>query len=120
MARAALWLACLVGMNAFAQEPSFSGGDGSSCEQAVVPRITEGMAMVQAEHHWLRKTYGGGSLVRQSLGASTDGKRRYDLVVWRKPDGQTVNVCFDVTTVFEETIRKVEEEETGDSRSPAR
>jgi hypothetical protein len=105
---------------ALAQEPSFGGGDGSSCEQAVVPRLAEGIGMVQAEHHWLRKTYGGGSLVRQALGASSDGKRRYDLVVWRKPDGQAVDVCFDVTTVFEETIRRVEEQETGDSRSPAR
>ena len=103
-----------------APEPSFAGGDGSSCEQAVVPLATEGMALVQAERHWLRKTFGGGSLVRQALGASSDGKRRYDLILWRKPDGQTVDVCFDVTTVFEETIRRVEEQETGDSRSPAR
>jgi hypothetical protein len=103
-----------------AEEPRFSGGDGSSCERAVVPLATEGMAVVQAEHHWLRKTFGGGSLVRQALGASSDGKRRYDLVLWRKPDGQTAEVCFDVTTVFEETIRRVEEEESGDSRRPAR
>ena len=103
-----------------AEEPRFSGGDGSSCGQAVVPLVTEGMAVVQAEHHWLRKTFGGGSLVRQALGASSDGKRRYDLVLWRKPDGQTAEVYFDVTTVFEETIRRVEEEESGDSRRPAR
>lgn len=102
------------------EEPRFSGGDGSSCEKAVVPLATEGMPVVQAEHHWLRKTYGGGSLVRQALGASSDGKRRYDVIVWRKPDGQAVEVCFDVTTVFEETIRRVEEEEAGDSRRPPR
>jgi hypothetical protein len=48
----------------------------------------------------------------QALGASSEGKRRYDLmIVWRKPDGELVDVCFDVTTVFEETIRRVEEEE---------
>jgi hypothetical protein len=75
----------------------------------VVPSASDGMALVQAEQHWLRKTFGGGSLVRQALGASTDGKRRYDLILWRKPDGQTVDVCFDVTTVFEETIRRMEE-----------
>ena len=94
---------------ALAQQPTFSGGDGSSCEQAVVPSASDGMALVQAEYHWLRKTFGGGSLVRQALGASSDGKRRYDLILWRKPDGQTVDVCFDVTTVFEETIRRMEE-----------
>jgi hypothetical protein len=32
-----------------------------------------------------------------------------------------VDVCFDVTTVFEETIRRVEEQEThGDRHRPAR
>src|SRR5688572_15982963 len=109
----------LLGKAAFAQEPTYGGGDGSSCEQAVVPRAPQGMAMVQAEYHWLRQTFGGGTLVRQALGASSDGKRRYDLILWRKPDGQTVDVCFDVTTVFEDTIRKIEEEETGAPRSPA-
>jgi hypothetical protein len=103
-----------------AEEPRFSGGDGSSCDKALVPLASDGMALVQAEHHWLRKIFGGGSLVRQALGASSDGKRRYDLVVWRKPDGQTAEVCFDVTTVFEETIRRLEEEESGGSRRPAR
>jgi hypothetical protein len=116
----AAWLvACIVG-TAYAQEPSFSGGRGLSCEDAVVPLATERKALVQAEYHWLRKTYGGGALVRQALGASSDGKRRYDLIVWRKPDGEPVEVCFDVTTVFEETIRHVEEEEAGDPRRPPR
>lgn len=108
----ALAAACLLATGAaIAQAPSFSGGDGSSCEEAVVPLATEGTPLVQAEYEWLRKTFGGGSLVRQALGASSDGKRRYDLILWRKPDGQTVDVCFDITTVFEETIRRVEEEE---------
>lgn len=112
--------ACVLTASAWGQEPTYGGGDGSSCEQAVVPRAPQGMAMVQAEYHWLRQTFGGGTLVRQALGASSDGKRRYDLILWRKPDGTTVDVCFDVTTVFEETIRRMEEEETGDSRRPAR
>jgi hypothetical protein len=117
--RAALILACSAAVAA--EEPKFSGGDGSSCEQAVVPLASDGMALVQAEYDWLRNRFGGGSLVRQALGASSDGKRRYDLVLWRKPDGQTVNVCFDVTTVFEETIRRVEEQEThGDRHRPPR
>jgi hypothetical protein len=102
-----------------AEEPKFSGGDGSSCDNAVVPIVSEGGTMVQAERHYLQKTYGGGALVRQALGESADGKRRYDVILWRKPDGQTVDVCFDVTTVFEDTIRKIEEEETGAPRSPA-
>lgn len=92
-----------------AEEPKFSGGDGSSCEEAVVPIASDGMTLMQAEYHWLRKNFGGGSLVRQVLGGSSDGKRRYDLIVWRKPDGQTVDICFDVTTVFEEAIRRAEQ-----------
>ena len=80
---------------ALAQEPVYSGGNGSSCEEAVV------VAAVEAEYHWLRKTYGGGAVVGQTFGSSHDGKRRYDLVRWRKPDGATVDVCFDVTKAFE-------------------
>jgi hypothetical protein len=95
-----------------AEEPRFSGGDGSSCEAAVVAVAPDGMTVVQAQYDWLRKTFGGGTLVRQALGVSPDRKRRYDLIIWRKPDGQTAEVCFDVTTVFEETIRRVEEQET--------
>jgi len=117
MRRVVLLLACSAAM---AEELKFSGGDGSSCEDAVVPIVSESLTMVQAERHWLNQTFGGGTLVRQALGASSDGKRRYDVVLWRKPDGQSVEVCFDVTTVFEETIRRVEEEESGDSRRPAR
>jgi hypothetical protein len=106
---------------AFAQQPSYSGGDGSSCENAVVPIVSEAGTMVEAQREWLRKTFGGGSLLRQALGESLDGKRRYDLILWRKPDGQTVDVCFDVTTVFEDTIRKIEqEEEHGYPHNPAR
>lgn len=106
MKGALLWLA-------LAQDPSL-------CERAIVLPAAEGMPVIQAEHDWLRKTYGGGAPVRQLLGASSDGKRRYDVIVWRKPDGQMVEVCFDVTTVFEDTIRRMEEEETGDSRRSPR
>ena len=115
----ALLLAC--GAALAAEEPKFSGGDGSSCEDAVVPIVGETGAFVQAERHWLQKNYGGGALVRQVLGESSDGKRRYDVIRWRKPDGQTVDICFDVTTVFEDTIREIErEEEHGYPHSPAR
>ena len=104
-----------------AEEPKFSGGDGSSCEEAVVPVLREGATMVETERQWLQKKYGGGSLVRQVLGESADGKRRFDLILWRKPDGQTVDVCFDVTTVFEDTIREIEaEEQHGYPHNPPR
>ena len=112
-------LAC--GSALAAEEPKFSGGDGSSCEEAVVPIVSESGTMVEAERQWLQKTFGGGALVRQALGESADGKRRYDLMLWRKPDGQTVHICFDVTTVFEDTIRQIErEEEHGYPHSPPR
>ena len=116
--RFALLLACSCA--AAAEEPKFSGGDGLSCENAVVPIVGETGSVVQAERYWLQKTFGGGSLVRQLVGESSDGKRRFDLLLWRKPDGQTVNVCFDVTTVFEDTIREIEEAEHGYPYSPPR
>jgi hypothetical protein len=109
---AGLALSTVLAASALAQE--------APCENPVVPAPGEGMSVVQAEHHWLNRMFGGGEPVRQAVAESSDGKRRYDLILWRKPDGQTVDVCFDVTTVFEETIREVEEEESGDSRRPAR
>jgi hypothetical protein len=116
------WALLFVGGGAFAaEEPKFSGGNGLSCEDAVVPIVVESGAIGQAERQWLAKTYGGGALVRQALAESSDGKRRYDLLLWRKPDGQTVDICFDVTTVFEDTIREIEREEAhGYPHSPAR
>ena len=115
----ALLLAC--GSAFAAEEPKFSGGDGLSCENAVVPIVGEAGAIGPAERQWLEKAYGGGAPVRQALAESTDGKRRYDLILWRKPDGQTVDICIDVTTVFEDTIRDIErEEERGYPHSPAR
>lgn len=117
------WALLLAGGSAFAApEPKFSGGNGLSCEDAVVPIVGETAGFVPAERYWLEKTFGGGALVRQALGESSDGKRRYDLILWRKPDGQTVDICFDVTTVFEDTIRQIEreEEERGYPHSPAR
>lgn len=116
--RIALLLACSCA--AVAEEPKFSGGNGLSCDEAVVPIVSETHTMVQAERYWLEQKYGGGSLVRQVVGESSDGKRRYDLLSWRKPDGQTVSVCFDVTTVFEDTIREIEEAEHGYPYSPPR
>ena len=107
--------------SALADEPKYSGGDGLSCEDAIVPIVNETGAIVHAERHWLQKTYGGGTLVRQALGESPDGKRRFDLVLWRKPDGEMVDICFDVTTVFEDTIREIEREEDHDyPHSPPR
>ena len=48
--KACVALACaLMAGAAFAQETTYSGGDGSSCEQAVVPRAAQGRAMVDAQ-----------------------------------------------------------------------
>ena len=105
------WAVLVACGSALAEEPKFSGGDGSSCEQAIVPIVSEGGTMVNAER----------LLQPMALGESPDGKRRFDLVLWRKPDGQTVDICFDVTTVFEDTIREIErEEEHGYPHSPPR
>jgi hypothetical protein len=99
--RAVLLLCVLVPGAAAAQDHAFAGGNGSSCEEAVVPQVRETSSVVEAEYQWLRKAYGGGVLVRQAFGASHDGRRRYDLIAWRKPDGKVVEVCFDVTMAFE-------------------
>ena len=92
-----------------AEEPKFSSGNGSRCDDAVVPIVGE-----TARGSWRpsatgcrRPTAAARWCARRSANSS-DGKRRYDLILWRKPDGQTVDICFDVTTVFEDTIREIE------------
>jgi hypothetical protein len=74
----------------------FSGGDGSSCEQAVVireARIRE--VGLLAEKVWLEERYPGYRNVRESSLSSAD--RHYDVVEFATTAGETRKVYFDAT-----------------------
>jgi len=90
----------------YAQDPAdarFSGGDGSSCEKAVVLNVDSSQEAVRAQTAWLRAKHGGGSKSAQAL-ARTESKW-YDLVDWQIPNGATVSICFDITRALEEPRR---------------
>jgi hypothetical protein len=78
---------------------SYGGGDGSSCEQAVVIRdarnTREGAA---AEQAWLVASYPGAQIKQQAL--SQEGKTVFDRFTLAAPGGGERQVCFDITGFF--------------------
>ena len=75
------------------------GGDGSSCQQAVVinnARYRE-TALV-AEKLWLDQKYPGRKDTKQS--AMNSVGKHYDLVELTTADGQSLKVYFDTTECF--------------------
>jgi hypothetical protein len=78
----------------------FEGGDGASCEQAIVikgaPNEFEG---VKSEYRYLTERYPGWSLTEQSLLHS--GDRSFDLLEFTTPDGEKRRACFDISEFFE-------------------
>jgi hypothetical protein len=74
----------------------YSGGDGSSCDAAVIVNLADRKTGIAAEHRWLQEKFQGGTRGRQALARGRDGKT-YDTIEWIKPDGSPVWVCFDIT-----------------------
>lgn len=75
----------------------YGGGDGSSCDKAVVVNATDWRVGVAAEYRYLEAKHPGGRRVRQSL--VREGDRKFDRIEWLKPEG-LVSVCFDVNQFF--------------------
>jgi hypothetical protein len=102
----ALVMACFAVLVAGCQAPQsncqplvYSGGDGSSCEQAVVIREARYRETGRlAEHLWLDQKYPGYRDLKQS--ALDSGNRRYDLVEFATAEGETRKVYFDTTDFF--------------------
>jgi len=76
----------------------YSGGDGSSYEQAVVIKgAKDEEAGVAAERAWLEQRYPGFQKGRQSLMSS--GGKHYDLIEITTREGHK-SVYFDITEFF--------------------
>ena len=78
--------------------PWYSGGDGSSCEKAVVVRgvdtIQQGIA---AERAWWRREYPGSKMERQELlGSGDEGEDMFDLITIKTRNGFEVKLCFGI------------------------
>ncbi|REJ73510.1 MAG: hypothetical protein DWQ36_06880 [Acidobacteria bacterium] len=110
---------------------TYEGGDGSSCDQAVVIRgarsTLEGIA---AERAWLRQKHPGHRFVEQGVvPASEPGLRSYDLITIQTPprsaggEWKQRTVCFDIDDFFgmplccadDEPGDSEESDESGDS-----
>jgi hypothetical protein len=78
---------------------SYDGGDGSSCEQAVVIQnarnTREGAA---AEQAWLVASYPASKIKQQAL--AHEGKAVFDRFTLAEPGGGERQVCFDITGFF--------------------
>ncbi|MBI2963673.1 MAG: hypothetical protein HYY35_07950 [Deltaproteobacteria bacterium] len=79
----------------------FAGGDGSSCESAVLIRGARGeFEGVASEYRWLSERHPGWNLTEQSLLKS--GERRYDVLDFTTADGRPQRVCFDISEFYQE------------------
>ena len=80
--------------------PTFQGGDGSSCEQAIVIRGAatewEGVA---SEYRYLELRHPGWTLKDQSLVRS--GDRSFDLLEFATADGAARRACFDISEFYQ-------------------
>ncbi|SRR6266571_847997 len=75
--------------------PRYSGGDGSSCDRAVIINVRGWREGVAAEYQYLKEKFPGGQRGSQALAKGRDG-RRYDVIEWIRADGTPVRVCFDI------------------------
>ncbi len=76
----------------------YSGGDGSTCEKAVVVNASDWRNGVAAEYGYLSQNFPGGKAGDQAL-VRGEGKK-FDRIQWMKPDGSPIWVCFDINQFF--------------------
>jgi hypothetical protein len=78
---------------------TYGGGDGTSCEQAIIVQGAHGEADgVHSEYDWLKAHYPGYRMIRQ---AEELGKRKtYDRLDFADKDGKSHSVCFDISAFF--------------------
>jgi len=78
------------------QHLDYSGGDGSSCQQAVVIAGASVREVgVLAQKLWLEQRYPGYRQTKDSL--LTSNSRQFEMLELATLDGQTGSVYFDVT-----------------------
>lgn len=98
-----------LGQFAAPKDDRFGGGDGRTCQTAVVVLVDGSPEVIRAEKEWFTRRYPGGEKVDQRIVSSPDKKYWFEVIVWRKFDGTDVATCFDVThahDVFVENARK--------------
>jgi len=76
----------------------YTGGDGTSCDQAVVINTRDHRRGIHAERDWLQRQQPGSRLRLQAL--HKGGSKWYDVLSCGTADGQTRQVCFDITAFY--------------------
>lgn len=84
--------------NAQPQHISYTGGDGSSIEKAVIIKGATEDTGVHAEYEWLAKHFPGYHLKQQGL-MSQKG-HSYDVLHFVAADGKEHDAYFDITDFF--------------------
>ena len=78
---------------------TYSGGDGSSHQQAVVIEgACDETVGIAAEKAWLRQKYPSYYMTMQSL--QNLDNRHYDVIEFKMTDGQSNKIYFDITDFF--------------------
>jgi hypothetical protein len=77
---------------------SFSGGDGSSPETAVIVHARSESVGVRAEYEWIREHWPGSRRGKQALLGKNN--RFYDSLTITDSAGQVRTVYFDITEYF--------------------
>ena len=78
---------------------TYSGGDGSSNEQAVIIRgARDTEAGIAAENAWIQQRYPGARKTMAAL--ESIGRKQYDVIEFTTADGQTRSIYFDITDFF--------------------
>jgi len=93
-------LLLVIPMSAYAapQKVSYTGGDGSSFEKAVVIHGANELTGVDAEYDYLAQHYPGYHRGKQSL--SFHGKRHFDVLEFTTAGGKKRTIHFDITEFF--------------------
>ena len=78
----------------------FAGGDGTSCEKAIVIKGAKNeFEGVASEYRYLTERHPGWSLKEQSLLHS--GERSFDLLEFVTADGKERRACFDISEFYQ-------------------
>ena len=85
----------LIPINAPIEGVTFSGGDGSSIEQAVIIKAPNKYSGVRGELRWIKTNRPGWRFERQSV--LKGGGKVLDKMIFQTPQGDLKTVFFDVT-----------------------
>ena len=79
--------------------PAFEGGDGTTCDKAIVIKgAASEFEGVASEYRYLSERHPGWSLKEQSLLRS--GDRSFDLLKFTTADGRERRACFDISEFY--------------------